>query len=276
MTSTPNDRYTGCTHARAHRHGTRACVLAHGCDCTPCQTAARQYAASRDLAIAQGCWTPMADAAPVREHVAGLRRHGMTLPQVARAASRPRAEVPAVVVRVSTVERLMYGQTRGGMTRPVRRVRTEVAGALQSVRPEQSPALIAVQMERAVESLIDQGWDDARVGSLLMGAAPAVRAAVARSQTGSRALASQAGPAVRAALDRHVARTRRPLGVTLSPQAVGVARHVLSSLLPDATSSRSRPAAVAALLAAGLGVTQVAQVLGVSRRTVERRIAAVA
>lgn len=276
MSSKPDARYAGCTHARLHRHGTRACVLAHRCDCSPCQAAARQYAATRDLAIAQGRWAPMVDAAPVREHVRGLRRHGMTLPQVARAASRPRADAPAVVVRLSMLERLMYGQTRGGVSQPVRRVRSEVAGALQSVRPEQSPALIAVQMERAVESLIDQGWDDARLGALLIGAGPAVRAAVASSPTGSRALSAQAGTAVRAALDRHVARTRRPLGATLSPEAVGVARHVLSSLLPDATSPRSRPAAVAALLGAGLSVAQVAQALGVSRRTVERRIAAVA
>jgi DNA-binding NarL/FixJ family response regulator len=218
----------------------------------------------------------MVDAAPVREHVIDLRLHGMTLPQVARAASRARFDAPAVVVRLSTVERLMYGQTRDGISQPVRRVRSEVAGALQSVRPEQSPALIAVQMERAVESLIGQGWDDARLGSLLIGASPAVRAAVASSPTGSRALAAQAGTAVRAALDRHIARSRRPLSATLPPEAVGVVRHLLSSLLPDATSSRSRPAAVFALLSAGLSVTQVAQVLGVSRRTVERRIAAAA
>lgn len=274
MSSTGNARYAGCTHARAHRHGTRACVLAHQCSCTPCQDAARRYAASRDLAIAEGRWTPMVDAAPVREHVAALRRHGMTLPQVARAASRARPGGVQVTVRLSMLERLVYGQTRAGVRRPVLRVRYEVAGAVRAVRPEDSPALVTAQLERAVESLVDQGWDDERVGSLLIGTAPATRAAAARSSTAARALAAQAGPALRAALDRYVARTRTPLGATLTPDAVGLARGTLCHLLPDATSTRARGAAVQILLAAGLSVPQAAQVLGVSRRTVERRVAA--
>ncbi|WP_251151296.1 helix-turn-helix domain-containing protein [Cellulosimicrobium sp. Marseille-Q4280] len=274
MTSKPNARYAGCTHARVHRHGTRACVLAHRCDCDPCQVAARQYAAVRGLAIAQGRWTPMVDAGPVREHVHVLRRHGMTLPQVARAASRTRTDAGPVTVRVSALERLMYGQTRAGSNQPVHRVRIELANALLAVKPEQSPALMAAKVERAVESLSDQGWDDARVGALLIGATPAVRAAVVRSATSSRALAAQAGPVLRTSLDRYVARTRRPLGATLSPEVVAMCRHVLSSLLPEASSVRARPAAVQILLRAGLSVPQTAQVLGVSRRTVERRVAA--
>ena len=274
MTRTP-DVYAGCTHTRVHRHGTRSCAQAHGCGCVPCRAAVRQYAGARELAIADGRWEPMTDAGPVREHVDRLREGGMTLAQIAHAASRARADGVQVTVHLSTVERLVYGQTRGGANVPLRRVRTEVARALRSVRPDQAPAAATARVERVVQSLANQGWGEAEIGGALVRASSGVRAAGADSAAGARALAAQGAPALRAALDRHAGRTGCPLGATLSPQAVAIARNVLRVVVPDAASGRARPAAVRILLGAGLTASQAAQVLGVSRRTVQRRVAAI-
>lgn len=275
MTIRPaGEPHSACSHAQVHLHGTRACAVAHGCPCQSCQAAVRRYGAKRGLLIAEGRWHPHVDAAPVREHVRTLRDAGMTVEQIARAASRPRPGEEQALVTVAALERLLYGRRRDGKTTAARRVRASSARALLAVAPEDSPVAVAARMEMAVGSLLSQGWAPERVGQLLVGSAPATVAAVARSDVGSRVLADQAAPVVRAALERHAARSGDPLTGTLSPNAVAVVRRVLCSVLPGAASADVRGAAVGVLSLSGLTTPQVAQVLGVSRRTVERHAAA--
>ncbi|MBB5474614.1 hypothetical protein HNR08_003350 [Cellulomonas hominis] len=198
----------------------------------------------------------------------------MTLPEIAAAASRRANGREPAVVSVAALERLLYGRRAGGTRVPAQRMRARSAHALLALGPDHSTAETSARLERAVGSMLARGWDEAAVGAVVASASPAARSALAVTETGARALSAEVAPIVRRALERYRMRSGRELGGDLPPEAVAVARSALAAVLPHATSPRARPAAVAILTDAGLAARQAAQVLGVSRRTVQRHVAA--
>lgn len=125
-----------CTHRRVkHEHGTRGRALQDGCKCLPCRAASAEYQATRARAIAYGTWQAFADAGPVRTHVQGLMRWGLSWKTVAK-----RAELSE-----ETVKALLYG--RSGV--PVTRVRNSTARQLLAVqagrRPTPHPDLLPLE-----------------------------------------------------------------------------------------------------------------------------------
>lgn len=262
-----------CTHHNPHRHGTRACALAHHCSCQACSTASARYATRRAVLIAEGRWRPHVDAAPVRAHVRRLREAGLTLGQIAAAASSPRTGRLVVKVSTSTLEALLYGRTRDGATVQVKQVRTNTARAILSVLVPDDDLHGA--LDRAVNTLRQQpGWDDRRVSELLLRATPAIRSAVVRSTDAGNVLVSAGADSIRRALDKASTAPTHRLSGPLSDSDVAQVQSVLEAVLPRSSSPQMRTAAVAILKRAGLSATQAAQVLQVSPRTVERHLAA--
>lgn len=130
-------------------------------DCIECNRARRRGRVPDDRHAyrmrAYGRWEPFVDAAPAREHVADLLRHGVSSTRVARLAG----------VAQPTVERLLNGFPNRGVP-PSVKLRAEVAEALLAVRLrlEDLPAkacIDAAGTRRRVQALAVLGWSLSRL-----------------------------------------------------------------------------------------------------------------
>lgn len=130
-----------CPHGGIHDHGTLSCAVRDKCACPACEQVYADYRARRARQIAYGQWRPLRDSAPVRDHLVQLRRAGLSLATIAEQTAR--AGTP---VSRHTLKALVYGRPgRSGTYVPPSRVRAETAAAILRVRPprQEGPRRIA-------------------------------------------------------------------------------------------------------------------------------------
>jgi hypothetical protein len=141
-----------CTHPQArHRHGTRAAYVKDRCRCPDCTAA--NTAASRTVARERiyGRWHPYVDAAPVREHIAGLRAAGIGVERIAHLAG----------LSVSHIRQLAE-HGRDGLP-ATQRVRPNTATRVLSIDvgdPSRAPRsrIDATGTRRRLQALVAIGW----------------------------------------------------------------------------------------------------------------------
>jgi len=124
-----------CQHpGQPHKHGTRTAYVKDACRCRDCMDAntAASHTASREQTF--GRWQPYIDAAPVREHIADLRRSGVGLTQIAKLANTslshvrdlvrtgPDGQPNTVRVRPSTADRILAIEASAASSAPGARV----------------------------------------------------------------------------------------------------------------------------------------------------------
>ena len=118
-----SDGRRDCYHQRVHhRHGTRAAYVADRCRCSPCKEANRTAARARRRAVTYGTWRPYQPGGPTARHLSRLVAAGMTISDIAAAASIAR----------STVSRLLRADELG-------RIRTATHLAVLSVETPHRP-----------------------------------------------------------------------------------------------------------------------------------------
>lgn len=124
-----------CQHpGQPHKHGTRTAYVKDECRCRDCMDAntAASHTASREQTF--GRWQPYIDAAPVREHIADLRRSGVGLTRIAKLANTSLSHIRALVstdpsgqpttvrVRPSTADRILAIEASAASSAPGARV----------------------------------------------------------------------------------------------------------------------------------------------------------
>ena len=187
-----------CLHrGTPHRHGTRSAYVKDRCRCRPCMDA--NTAAGRVVRRAQafGRWQPYVDAAPVREHIAALRAHGIGLHRIARLANTSVSHIRALAAK-----------NQDAASRRVRPTTAERILAIEITTASYAPSapVDATGTRRRLQALVAIGWPLARLGEQL----DRTTAAVARSMR---------NPRVNAATARAVADLYDQLSVKTPPQA---------------------------------------------------------
>lgn len=140
-------------------HGTLSRHKHYGCTCDPCRENFRAYTRRRHRLRGYGTWQPYADANPVRQHIAMLRKAGASMPGITEAAGVPRA----------TIARILYG-TLG--QRSEAKLRTESAQAILGIRAEDCPIPDGARVDgtgtrRRIQALVAVGWGFTALGPQL-------------------------------------------------------------------------------------------------------------
>lgn len=135
---------------RPARHGTLSRHKRHGCKCAPCREAGLAYQRQRYRKVGYGTWQPLADAQPVREHIAPLVADGYTIRSIAAAADTDMA----------TVCRVLYG--------PSKQLRTETAQRLlrltaNDLTQSEHRTIDATGTRRRLQALMVLGWPLSRI-----------------------------------------------------------------------------------------------------------------
>ena len=87
-----------CAHPGSpHQHGTRNAYVTDGCHCTQCRAANRAEERHRTDSLRTGCWEPLVDAAPARDHLHLLRQHGLGLDQIVKISETPKSTIRRVL-----------------------------------------------------------------------------------------------------------------------------------------------------------------------------------
>ena len=148
-----------CLHRTKHEHGTYVAYTLDRCRCLPCVAAMSEYNANLARRHAYG-QSPYVDADPVREHIARLRRAGIGLKTLAKAAG----------VSHGALSQLVYGRPRPDGTRrpPSKRVRATTAARvlatpLDATAP--SATVDSTGARRRLEALATLGWSVARLAN---------------------------------------------------------------------------------------------------------------
>lgn len=128
-------------------HGTLSRAKYHKCHCQKCRKASADYQRNRHRKRGYGTWQPLVDAEPVRQHLAMLRKHGISYIRTAELAG----------LYPPTVGRLLY--TVGGR-QPTKRVRPETAAAILAVTPRAADrhTTDATGSHRRIQALAANGW----------------------------------------------------------------------------------------------------------------------
>ena len=157
-----------CQHSgQPHRHGTRTAYVKDECRCRDCMDAntAASHTASREQTF--GRWQPYIDAAPVREHIAALRRSGVGMTQIAKLANTSLSHIRALVstdpdgqptthrVRTSTADRILAIEASVASSAPSARIdATGTRRRLQALMAIGWPLpVIAAQLGRTTPNL---------------------------------------------------------------------------------------------------------------------------
>ncbi|GAA2861238.1 hypothetical protein GCM10020220_057940 [Nonomuraea rubra] len=106
-----------------HPHGDLRRYRYGRCRCAPCRAANAERARQFRRDVAYGRHRPDVDAAPVREHVNGLRAAGLSVAQIALRAG----------VQMGVVNALLYGRPHRGEP-PSRKLRPVNADKLLAVQ----------------------------------------------------------------------------------------------------------------------------------------------
>lgn len=134
-------------------HGTLSRHKQHGCRCTPCVQASRDYDNNRARQIAYGRWQSRVDIQPVLNHIEMLRGHGIGWTRVAKLAG----------LSEGILSRWLYGSANQP---PPRTVKAASAAKVLAVRPTldniADHALIdGTGTHRRLQSLVAIGWPNA-------------------------------------------------------------------------------------------------------------------
>lgn len=127
------------------QHGSITGYTTHGCRCDRCKAAATRYNKQRVAAISKGEWRPWADAAPVREHVAALRRAGLSFEQIADLAGADRRNLESVLDPART-------RVRAGFAAKVLAVSLDLDALPDWARID------ATGTRRRIQALMYAGW----------------------------------------------------------------------------------------------------------------------
>jgi lambda repressor-like predicted transcriptional regulator len=294
-------RRRDCLHPRVrHVHGTRAAYVADRCRCASCREANRVAGRARSRAIAFGRWNPFVDAAGVRVHVERLRAAGIGVDRLVELSG----------VGSGTLRQLIYGDPRTGA--PVQRIRQDTAARLLSIpATSDSQALHALvdawDTHQCLHALIEAGWSISVLAEAMARTPASLRASLRRARVTAdtavrvhalcqRTLATLTSPDVPAPAEKAVSHAqatvwrpaRAPLGpasafvdvadpVAVRPQEdddvdeVAVERAMHGDRLTLNTAELTT--AIRRLSVQGLSLRQIADRLGISPRTVSRRLA---
>ena len=150
-----------CKHAR-HEHGTRTAYVVDKCRCRPCTTASSEANATRNKQQAYGRYdSGRVDAEPVREHIAFLGEHGVSLKQLAKLTG----------LSLSTVGATMYGRSERGHA-PYSRTSLNTATKILAIKPtlDNMAAYRVIDNTgtlRRLQALVTIGWSMSRLGQHL-------------------------------------------------------------------------------------------------------------
>lgn len=149
------------TAAQLPAHGTMYRRKSFNCGCGKCLQVDREYTSNRTRLIAYGRWQPYIDAEPARQHVRMLMTYGIGWQRVARISG----------VANGTLSTLLYGNYKTHRP-PSKRVRTETADKILSVRPTfdniaPGQYVDATGTRRRLQALVAIGWPQRRIAQEL-------------------------------------------------------------------------------------------------------------
>lgn len=148
-----------------HAHGTTTvCYLHHRCGCAGCRQAMTQRARDRRRQLAYGTYTrARVDAAPVREHLAMLRAHGLGVHYIEKAIAVPRITLAGII----------WGRlNRHGQWIPAKTVTADIAARILALQPTleviaDGAVVDARGATRRLHALAALGWSAAELARRL-------------------------------------------------------------------------------------------------------------
>lgn len=139
----------------APHHRSLYCVKQFGCQRPECRARNSAYSRRRYRQVGYGTWNPLADAEPVRQHIAALREVGHSLPAIQQMAR----------VSAATLARILYD----GVNPRAERIRTEVARRILDLPIEAAPTtpntiIDGIGTRRRIQALVWMGWTFTKLG----------------------------------------------------------------------------------------------------------------
>lgn len=147
-----------CTHGGIHTHGTRVAYVKDRCRCEDCTTASRIAEQKRRRARLYGIDAGLADAQPIRDHLAILSEAGVGYKRASELAG----------VSLTVVQTILYHHPDRPHAGPAKRVKRDTAEKLLAVQPvlENARDHTPVQSRgaaRRIQALVARGWSQAKL-----------------------------------------------------------------------------------------------------------------